>query len=114
MEIGRMSSQGPSPVPQGLPKAEPGFAEALSRELRFSGHAEKRLASRGIDLSPGELDRLREGVAKAGAKGSQTALVLLGDLSFIVNVRNRTVVTAMDPQTMKDGVVTNIDSTVLL
>jgi flagellar operon protein len=115
MEIGRVgsqpSSQPPSPAGKG---AGPGFADVLARELTFSGHAEKRLASRGIELSSDDLGRLSEGVSKADAKGSQTALLLLRDLSFIVNVKNRTVVTALDQRTMKDGVITQIDSTVLL
>ncbi len=115
MEIGRVgsgpSSQPPSPAGKG---SVPGFADVLAKELTFSGHAEKRLASRGIELSSEDLGRLSEGVSRAGAKGSQTALLLLGDLSFIVNVKNRTVVTALDARTMRDGVITQIDSTVLL
>jgi flagellar operon protein len=114
MEIGRIQPGSSQPPPDGGTGAAPGFAEVMSRELTFSGHAEKRLASRGIELSPEDLGRMNQGVAKADAKGSQTALLLLRDLSFIVNVRNRTVVTALDARTMKDGVITQIDSTVLL
>ena len=114
MDIGGIRSGSSSPLSGGAPSAAPGFQDVLARELTFSGHAEKRLASRGIELSPDDLGRLSEGVSKADAKGSQTALLLLRDLSFIVNVKNRTVVTALDARTMKDGVITQIDSTVLL
>ena len=116
MEIGRIGpdSSAPLSVGGGKTAAPGGFQDVLARELTFSGHAEKRLASRGIELSPDDLGRLKEGVSKAEAKGSQTSLLLLRDLSFIVNVRNRTVVTALDARTMKDGVITQIDSTVLL
>jgi flagellar operon protein len=114
MEIGRIASGSPPALPAGGKGGAPGFQEVLNRELTFSGHAEKRLASRGIDLTPADLSRLSEGVSKADAKGSQTSLLLLRDLSFIVNVKNRTVVTALDAKTMKDGVITQIDSTVLL
>jgi len=115
MEIGRIRPESSQPSSGGGPAAAaPGFQDILARELTFSGHAEKRLASRGIELSQDDLGRLNEGVSKAGAKGSQTALLLLRDLSFIVNVKNRTVVTALDARTMKDGVITQIDSTVLL
>ena len=110
--VGSQPSSQPS-VPAGRGSL-PGFADVLARELTFSGHAEKRLASRGIELSPEDLGRLSEGVSKAEAKGSQTSLLLLRGLSFIVNVKNRTVVTALDQRTMKDGVITQIDSTVLL
>lgn len=114
MEIGPVRPGSPAPLPEGGKAAAAGFGDVLARELTFSGHAEKRLASRGIELSPDDLGRLSQGVSRADAKGSQTALLLLRDLSFIVNVRNRTVVTALDARTMKDGVITQIDSTVLL
>ena len=113
MEISSIGSVGPGP--QNRPSSVGGgFGNVLAEQLRFSGHAEKRLASRGIELSPEDLSLLNQGTARAEAKGSQTALLLLRDLSFIVNVKNRTVVTALDAAAMKDGVVTNIDSTVLL
>lgn len=36
------------------------------------------------------------------------------DMAFIVNVKNRTVVTAMDSESMKDNVFTQIDSAVII
>jgi flagellar operon protein len=92
------------------------FAQVLEKAqagLKFSAHAQSRLTSRNIDMTPemmGKLDRAVEGAAKKGAKDS---LILLSDLAFIVNIPNRTVVTAMDGKSMKDNIVTNIDSTVI-
>ena len=83
------------------------------KDLKFSRHAQDRLASRNIQLSGDDLSTLGAAVAKAGEKGSQDSLVLLRDMAFIVNVPNRTVVTAMDSGQMKENVFTNIDSAVI-
>jgi len=52
-------------------------------------------------------------VTRADEKGAKDSLVLLRDLAFIVNVKNRTVVTAVDGEHLKDNVFTNIDSAVI-
>jgi len=39
--------------------------------------------------------------------------VLLRDMAFIVSVKNKTVITAMDGENMKSNVFTNIDSAVI-
>ncbi len=91
------------------------FAEALdqARGLTFSNHAKKRLETRQITLSDDGLNRLMNAVDKAEQRGSRDSLVLMDDLAFIVNVNNRTVVTALDTQARGQGVFTNIDSVVL-
>jgi flagellar operon protein len=83
-------------------------------ELRFSGHARKRIQQRDLKLGQRELSLLGQGVRRAEEKGSREALLLLEDMAFIVNVPNRTVVTALDRAQLRERVFTNIDSTVLL
>ncbi|HUI10297.1 MAG TPA: TIGR02530 family flagellar biosynthesis protein [Bacteroidota bacterium] len=83
------------------------------KDLKFSKHAQDRIASRNIQLSPDDVAALGAAVAKAGDKGGKDSLVLLRDMAFIVNVPNRTVVTAMDAGQMKENVFTNIDSAVI-
>lgn len=93
-----------------------GFAGVLGRKLdtvTFSNHAAQRLQRRGIQLDPQQLTRLQDGVSRAEEKGSRDSLVLVDDNAFVVNVRNRTVVTAVDREHMRDHVFTNIDSAVL-
>ncbi|MNP74933.1 hypothetical protein D3C76_1718910 [compost metagenome] len=51
---------------------------------------------------------------KAAAKGSKESLILMKDLAFIVSVPNRTVVTAMDGNSIKDNVFTQIDSAIVI
>lgn len=87
---------------------------AKSDTLKFSQHAIERMASRGISLRPEEMLKLNEAVEKAAQKGSKESLVIMGDNALIVSVKNKTVVTAMDRQAMRENVFTNIDSTVIL
>ncbi|AIQ64448.1 flagellar biosynthesis protein [Paenibacillus stellifer] len=82
--------------------------------LKFSNHAAKRLEQRGIQLGTQQLDQINSAVEQAAAKGSKESLILMKDLAFIVNIPNRTVVTAMDGSSMKNNVFTQIDSTVVI
>ena len=90
------------------PAAQPG-ADAL----RFSAHAQTRLQSRHIDLQPAHLQRLQSAVGRAAGKGSRDSLVLMDDMAFVVSVTNRTVVTVVDKDSLKQNVFTNIDSAVI-
>lgn len=82
--------------------------------LKFSKHAAMRLSDRNINLSREQSERLETGVAKAGEKGIQESLVVVDSLAFIVNVPNRTVVTAMDQTETDDNIYTNIDGAVFM
>ncbi len=82
-----------------------------SQGLRFSKHANQRLQSRNIDLSKAQLERLEQGTNKAREKGIRESLVMVDDLAFIVNVKNNTVVTAVNDS--DEGVFTNIDGAVI-
>jgi len=88
------------------------FQDALSQELRFSGHAEKRIRSRGVSLDPPAVDRLAEAVDQAEQRGSSETLILMDGVGFVVSVPNRTVITAHTGT--GDRVYTNIDSTIVL
>lgn len=85
-----------------------------SEQLKFSQHAKMRLAERGIDVSEDLLHQLEEGVSKASLKGAKESLLITQDLAFVVSIKNRTVITAMEHGQMEDQVITNIDSAVLL
>jgi flagellar operon protein len=92
------------------------FANILKskvEELKFSAHAQSRLKSRNIAMTPQVMEKLSKAVSGARSKGATNSLVLLKDMAFIVNVPNRTVVTAMDGESIRDNVFTNIDSTVI-
>ena len=93
----------------------PSFADTLKQatDLQFSRHALARVERRGIALDRPTLNRLSAGVSKAAAKGSRDSLVLVDGTAFVVSVANRTVITAVGSQQMKDNVFTNIDSAVI-
>lgn len=90
------------------------FAETLSQtqNLRFSNHAQKRLEARNINLTDDGISRLSNAVDKAEKRGGKESLVMVDDMAFIVNVRDRLVVTALDSKTRGEGVFTQIDSVV--
>ena len=85
-----------------------------SLELKFSKHATLRLADRGIELTDAQLERLNDGAQKAGQKGIRDSLVIVDNLAFIVNVPNKTVVTAMDSRETEENVFTNINGAVIM
>ncbi len=80
--------------------------------LKFSAHAQTRLASRDIALSSNDLQRLEQAVAKVGQKGGKDSLIVLRDMAFIVSVANNTVITAIGGVSAENIVFTNIDSAV--
>ena len=85
----------------------------IDGKLRFSAHAQERLRSREIELDSAGVARLEQAVDRAGQKGARQSLVLMDDLALLVSVRNRVVVTALQPSSAKDNVFTNIDSVVI-
>jgi flagellar operon protein len=92
------------------------FENVLQEELRgltFSRHARERLEARNMQLNDADMTNLQRAVNRAEEKGAQDSLVLLRDMAFIVSVPNRTVVTAMDSEHIKENVFTNIDSAVI-
>ncbi|MGH2364202.1 MAG: TIGR02530 family flagellar biosynthesis protein [Chloroflexota bacterium] len=95
-----------------LQQAPPAEA-APSEPLRFSAHAQQRLQQRDITLGAGDMAKISQAVDKAQEKGSKESLILLDDMAFVVSVKNRVVITAVDQPSMKQSVFTNIDSVVM-
>ena len=94
------------------PESAKGFADELDARLHISGHAAKRMKSRGLELEKPDIARLNGAVDQAHAKGSSEALILMDGVAFVVSVPNRTVITAHAGS--GDRVYTNIDSTIVL
>jgi flagellar operon protein len=87
------------------------FKEELEK-VKFSSHALKRLESRNIQLGDEEISKIQTAVEKAELKGSRDSLVLMDNTALIVNIPNKTVVTAMPVGEGNDNIFTNIDSVV--
>ena len=109
------------PLRPGAPATPAGssFASVLQQtldqgQLKFSAHAQERLQASQTQLSPGDVSRISEAVSRAARKGARESLILMPDLALVVSVRNRTVITAVEGQRMKENIFTNIDSAVIL
>lgn len=107
-----------APPPAAAPNAPaegPAFSEVLdrTRRIQFSKHALQRVERRDVHLDAQRLERLNGAVDRAAAKGSREAVVFLGQDAFVVSVANRTVITAVPQDRMRDHVFTNIDSAVI-
>ena len=105
--------------PPGLPPGGGRFERVLEeavtgRELTFSAHARQRLKSRSISLDAEELGKLGQAVDKAAARGCRSSLLLYRDMAFVAGVPSRTIITALDGESMKEHVFTNIDSAVVV
>ncbi|MBV8490280.1 MAG: hypothetical protein JO199_07105 [Candidatus Eremiobacteraeota bacterium] len=120
---------GPAPRPAGTPvdippSGSPGsFRSVLestaaqtagSEPLRFSAHAMQRLQSRNITLTGDDVARMNAMADKAAAKGAKQSLFILRDTAMVVSIKNRTVITAVDQDSMKENVFTNIDSAAII
>ncbi|PLX84492.1 MAG: flagellar protein [Desulfuromonas sp.] len=108
----------PGPSRGKAPSSGPSFDQVLNGQiqspaLRFSRHAQERLVSRGIDLGTEQMARLESAVDQVGAKGGRQSLVMLDGTALVVSVKNQTVVTAVDQNSLKGNVFTNIDSAII-
>lgn len=102
---------------QDLSKAN-GFAGILQdkineqRDITISKHARLRMEMRNVNLTEAQRKKLADAVDKADAKGVRDTLVVMDKMAFVVNVRNRTVITAISSGELKENVFTNIDGAV--
>ena len=82
--------------------------------LKFSKHAVNRISDRNISFTDAQNVRLENGVKQASEKGITESLVLVDSLAFIVNVPNKTVVTALEQAETNGNIFTNIDGAVII
>ena len=119
VELLEIAERGKQAHKAGKPSGET-FKEMFSRELAedrsvmFSKHASQRLFSRNIELSSETLNKIADAIDKASEKGSRETLILTDDAALVVSIKDRTVVTAFDRDHLREGVVTSIDSAVIL
>lgn len=85
-----------------------------SEKLKFSKHAGARLEERNITLSDEQMERLEAATVMAEKKGISESLMLMDNMAFIINVKNNTVITAMEQSDNKENIFTNIDGTVIV
>ena len=93
------------------------FKEVLENKteenkILFSKHAFNRLNDRNLSLTTSQIKRVENGIKRAQEKGIKDSLVLVDNVALLVNVKNKTVVTAIDNNNEK--VYTNIDGAVIV
>ena len=82
--------------------------------INFSRHAQSRITSREIKITDFEMSQLKRGIEKALEKGAKNSLIIINKTAFIVSIENKTVITILDQDSIKEKVFTNIDSAVLM
>jgi len=95
-------------------KSDQAALSKVGQGIKFSTHAMQRLRERNISFDADQMAKLNDAITKADSKGVQDTLVLTDKAALIVNVPNRTVVTAMDKNNLNGNVFTNIDGAVII
>lgn len=95
------------------------FEDILNKKLedkkvKISQHAKNRMNMRNIHLDDQEIKKLENAIEKADNKGVKESLILMDNLAFVVSIKNRTVITAIDGPNLKENVFTNIDGAIIV
>lgn len=88
----------------------------ISKDESFtiSKHASERLEKRNISLDSEDLKKINTAVNNAAQKGCKESLILCKNVGLITNIRNRTVITAVEKNEQKETIITNIDSVIII
>ncbi|MBS3946709.1 MAG: flagellar biosynthesis protein [Dethiobacter sp.] len=91
------------------------WQETLQKqELKFSAHALQRMQARRIELGEGDLAKINAAMVSADRKGVRSSLLLYNDVAMVASVRNKTIITAMNGEELREHIFTNIDSAVII
>jgi flagellar operon protein len=112
---GSPGSATPGSPPGARPAGTVSFADELAaagrdHSVNLSGHAQRRLEQRQIELPDDKLERLGRAIDSLAARGGRQSLVMLDQVAYVVHVASHTVVTAVAPGERKEAVFTQIDS----
>jgi flagellar operon protein len=112
------------------PAGSPAFAQLVQANQRdaasqsttgvtLSAHAQERLRMRNISLNDDDLKRIATTMDRVAEKGGRQSLFLLKtsagqDAAMVVSVRNRVIITAVDGESLRENIFTNIDSAAIV
>lgn len=85
-----------------------------NKSFVISSHAIDRLKDRNITLNNDDIKAINGGINKASAKGCRDSVIFYKDTAYVTSIKNRTVITAVDKESCKQNIFTNIDSVVIL
>lgn len=101
-------------------KTTTSFKDVLDKQINekesfiISNHAAERLRQRDISFNEADMKNINEGINKAEDKGCKESLILYKDTALITSIKNRTIITAVDKESSKGNVFTNVDSVIIL
>lgn len=90
------------------------FHKELENQLTISKHAKKRLQDRDITISETSWNKISEKVIEAGQKGIKDSLVIMKNVTLVVNAPNQTVITALDRNESTSQIFTNINGAIVI
>ena len=116
LEIAKRGNARRSDQAQGAESFKEMFSKEVagSSDVTFSKHARERLFSRGIELSDDDVQKISAALDKADIKGAKETLIMMDDIALVAAVKNRTIITAFDRSNLQEGIVTSIDSAVII
>ncbi len=89
--------------------------EACSRHgVRLTGHAGRRMVSRKLEVSEQEVEKISEAMKNVEAKGGGKSAIFMDGKVFLADIRNRSIITAIEQDKEGERVFTGIDSAVFV
>ena len=106
----------PPAAPKTNKETQESFKDVFKKAagVKFSSHALDRIKQRNIHLGQNDMEKITRALDLAEKKGSKEALLVCEDMVLITSVKNRTVISAVDKDNLKERVFTNIDSAVIV
>lgn len=92
------------------------FQNELNKKegVTISNHAAERLKDRDIHLDETDMEKINEGINLASDKGCRECVIFYKDAALVTSIKNRTIITAMDKESSRGNIFTNVDSVLLL
>jgi len=90
------------------------FKKNLKKDIVLSSHAQERIKQDGININNKEMEKIGQALKKLDEKGAKESLLISRDYAMIASVHNKTIITAMSGERLKENVWTNIDSAMLI
>jgi flagellar operon protein len=100
-------------------KTETKASTIQDTHITISAHARERLKLRNISLNDDDMKKISEAMDRIADKGGKQSLLFVktsngNQTAMVVNARNRVVITAVDTESLRDNIFTNIDSAAIV
>ena len=84
------------------------------KDIKFSKHAQARMDRSNVKLDKNDMINLEKAIENSEKKGVKEALIIMNDQAFIASVENRTIITAVTSDQLKENIFTNIDGAIII